>query len=83
MALLEALAEKVGQQQILTGAQISEKYQHDWSAEPAGLPVAVVRPGSTDEVSAILALCSAHGQKVVVQGGLTGLCGGANPKAEE
>jgi FAD/FMN-containing dehydrogenase len=68
---------------VLTGADISAKYQHDWSAETPGVPVAVVRPSSTEEVAAILRLCSAAGQSVVVQGGLSGLCGGGNPRANE
>ncbi len=68
---------------LLTGADISERYQHDWSSEPAGVPIAVARPGTVEEVSAIMKLCSERGQKVVVQGGLTGLCGGGNPRAQE
>jgi FAD/FMN-containing dehydrogenase len=68
---------------LLTGNDISERYQHDWSSEPAGIPIAVARPSSTAEVSAIMKLCSAHQQKVVVQGGLSGLCGGANPRTGE
>lgn len=68
---------------ILTGADISAKYQHDWSAETPGVPLAVVRPASTDEVAAVLRACCAAGQPVVVQGGLSGLCGGGNPRANE
>ena len=68
---------------VLTGADISAKYQHDWSAEAPGIPVAVVRPSSTDEVAAIMRVCSAANQPVVVQGGLSGLCGGGNPRANE
>lgn len=68
---------------VLTGTDISAKYQHDWSAEAPGIPVAVVRPTSTDEVAAIMRVCSAANQPVVVQGGLSGLCGGGNPRANE
>ena len=39
----------------------------------------VVRPGSTEEVSAILKICSETGTPVVPQGGNTGLLGGAVP----
>ena len=79
---LDQLQTQIGSP-LLTGADISERYQHDWSSEPAGVPIAVARPGSTLEVSAIMKLCSQHGQKVVVQGGLSGLCGGSNPRAGE
>ncbi|MGI9228579.1 MAG: FAD-binding oxidoreductase [Gammaproteobacteria bacterium] len=39
--------------------------------------IALVRPKTTEELSKIMALCHQHGQPVVVQGGLTGLVGGA------
>jgi FAD/FMN-containing dehydrogenase len=68
---------------VLLGSEISERYQHDWSSEAPGIPLAVVRPQSTAELSAILACCHAHNQPVVVQGGLSGLCGGGNPRAGE
>ena len=68
---------------LLTGIDTTARYQHDWSAEPPGVPLAVVRPATTEEVAAILSLCSECGQSVVVQGGLSGLCGGANPQNGE
>ena len=68
---------------LLTGTDISERYQHDWSSEAAGVPIAVARPASTAEVAAIMQVCSQHGQRVVVQGGLSGLCGGGNPRSGE
>ncbi len=81
-ALIASLQQAVSSP-VLTGTEISEKYQHDWSAEAPGVPIAVVRPSSTEEVAAIMRLCSAAGQPVVVQGGLSGLCGGGNPRANE
>ena len=68
---------------LLTGADISERYQHDWSSETPGIPLAVARPADTAEVAAILKLCNQHAQPVVVQGGLSGLCGGGNPRSGE
>ena len=51
--------------------------------EPRGLfrgrAACVVRPGSVQEVSAVLALCNATGTHVVPQGGNTGLVGGQIP----
>ena len=41
-----------------------------------GVAAAVVRPGSTDEVAKVLAICHAAGLGVVPQGGNTGLVGG-------
>ena len=47
------------------------------------MPVAVVRPSSTEDVATILRECGRAGQRVVIQGGLTGLAGGATPQAGE
>lgn len=68
---------------LLTGTDIGERYHHDWSCEAPGVPLAVARPASTEEVAAILRACHTAGQAVVIQGGLSGLCGGANPRADE
>jgi FAD/FMN-containing dehydrogenase len=43
----------------------------------------VVRPGSADEVAAVLRACRALGAAVVPQGGNTGLVGGSVPRAGE
>ncbi|HWJ06055.1 MAG TPA: FAD-binding oxidoreductase, partial [Steroidobacteraceae bacterium] len=44
---------------------------------------AIVRPGSTDEVSRVLAACHAAGQPVVTLGGLTGLVRGCEAGPDE
>ena len=80
---IEQLMRDLGPDIILTGPDISEKYHADSSGEIAHAPVAVVRPASTGQVSDILRICSSNNQKIVVQGGLTGLCGGAIPREEE
>ena len=80
---IRRLTKELGPDVILTGADISGKYHADSSGETAYPPVAVARPASTAQVSDILRICSAANQKVVVQGGLTGLCGGATPQEEE
>ena len=54
-------------------------YLTDWRNAYAGAAAAVVRPGSTDEVAAVMTLCHDAGVAVVPQGGNTGLCGGAVP----
>jgi FAD/FMN-containing dehydrogenase len=51
----------------------------DWRGAYSGTAAAVVRPGSTEEVAAVVALCRSAGVAVVPQGGNTGLCGGAVP----
>ena len=80
---IRQLKEELGLGVILTGPDISEKYHSDSSGGTAHAPVAVARPASTGQVSDILRICSSNNQKIVVQGGLTGLCGGATPREEE
>ncbi|HET7132611.1 MAG TPA: FAD-binding oxidoreductase, partial [Gammaproteobacteria bacterium] len=80
--LLAALERLLGQNAVLTGAAAT-RYHVDFSHENACAPLAVVRPASTDEVAAVLRACNAARQPVVVQGGLTGLAGGATPQRGE
>ena len=73
----------LGDGAVLSGADIGERYNVDYTGENPREPLAVVKPGSTEEVSAVLRACSESGQPVVVQGGLTGLAGGATPRTGE
>jgi FAD/FMN-containing dehydrogenase len=81
-ALIEQL-QAIADSDVLSGSSITEKYQHDWSADAPGIPGAVLRPATTEALSAILKCCHASDQPVVVQGGLTGLTGGGIPKPGE
>ena len=64
---------------IKTGEQIDEKHHVDWTFVNHCQPEAVLKPSTTEEVAAILRQCNNAQQPVVVQGGLTGLAGGATP----
>ena len=68
---------------IKTGEQIDEKHHVDWTFVDHCQPEAVLKPSTTDEVAAILRHCNNVQQPVVVQGGLTGLAGGATPSRGE
>ncbi len=68
---------------VLTGEQLGDKYSVDYTGENPHAPLAVVRPKTTEEVAAIMRACHAAAQPVVVQGGLTGLSGGATPRPGE
>lgn len=81
--LLDKLSALLGSENVLLGENISKRYWGDWSGFDAQSPIAVVRPGSTGDVSFILKSCFKVGQPVVVQGGLTGLCAGATPQLGE
>lgn len=63
----------------LEGAAIDERFLSDWSGLSIGRPAVVLRPKSTAEVSAILKQCHTAGRRITVQGGLTGVAGGAVP----
>lgn len=80
--LLDGLAEIVGQANVLTGEDVTLR----WDSYPPRSPMVarcIVRPGTTAEVSAILRLCHRHRAPVVPQGGCTGLVGGAVTRASD
>jgi FAD/FMN-containing dehydrogenase len=78
--LRDQLQQVVGQKGIISGPDLAERAVSYWDSSPT-TALALVRPGSTDEVSRILRLCSEHNQSVVVQGGLTGVVAGAVAEA--
>ena len=78
LALLAALRECVGEAQVLTDGDRSA-YEADWRKRWHGRSLAVVRPGSTAEVAAVLRACASHATPIVPQGGNTGLVGGGIP----
>jgi len=77
------LAEVVGAPHVSSGDAISPDYDHDECLTVVPVrPLAVARPGSTEEVSAILRLARAEHIPVVARGSGTGLSGAAVPTAE-
>ncbi len=54
-------------------------YTQDWGGKFQGRALAVVRPGNTTEVQAIVKLAARTKVALVPQGGNTGLCGGSTP----
>lgn len=66
---------------VSTASDVLEKHACDWSNVDRQRPLAVLRPRSVAEVSLALKTCNDLGLAVVPQGGLTGLAGGATPKA--
>ncbi len=82
--LLPALRAAVGARQVLThedsGADLSA-YEQDWRRRHRGRALAVVRPGNTQEVAAVVRACAQAGVTIVPQGGNTGLVVGSVPDA--
>ena len=81
--LLATLRAAVGERHCLTDPDLRATYETDWSRRFSGSALAVVRPGSTDEVAAVLRACAMEGVGVVPQGGNTGLVGGSVPRGGE
>lgn len=80
---LDALRAILGDDGILVGADVAARTTTDWSGERAVAPDAVLLPRTPEQVAQVLAICQRTGQAVAIQGGLTGLAGGANPKTTE
>jgi len=83
MPLLESLRDIVGERHCLTDASLRASYETDWTRRYGGHALAVVRPGSVDEVASVLRACTDAGAAVVPQGGNTGLVGGSVPRGGE
>ncbi len=77
--LLRAFTDVVGRAHVITDPEVVASYSVDWTGRFCGSTPAVVRPGSADEVAAVVALCREHGVAVVPQGGNTGMVGGGVP----
>jgi FAD/FMN-containing dehydrogenase len=82
--LLLTLRALLGDAQVLThedpAADLSA-YEQDWRRRHLGRALAVVRPGSTEEVAAVVRACAAARVSIVPQGGNTGLVVGSVPDA--
>src|SRR5688500_20160834 len=79
MTLQERFANIVGAAHVLTAAPDTKPYLTDWRRQYSGSAECVVRPGSTEEVAAVVAVCAREGVAIVPQGGNTGLVGGSVP----
>lgn len=77
--LLQDLEKVVGEAGLVRDEQRLQSYLSDWRNAYRGKAALVVRPASTEQVAAVVRLCSAAGVALVPQGGNTGLCGGSIP----
>jgi len=78
-ALIDSLREIVGTPHCLSAHHDMAPFLTDWRGRYTGTAQAVVFPGDTAEVSAVVRTCVDSGVPIVPQGGNTGLCGGATP----
>jgi len=76
--LLDTLRATVGAAHVLAEGDLAA-WEQDWRRRARGKALAVVRPGSTAEVAAVVRACAAAGHSIVPQGGNTGLSVGSTP----
>jgi len=79
MSSLDDLRTVLDPAAIVTDPQTMAPHLTDWRGKHRGAALALLRPRTVEEVSAILRWASATRTPVVPQGGNTGLSGGATP----
>lgn len=82
-ALIERLSAIVGAAYVTTDADVLDGRSTDYTGRYRGHASALVRPGSTDEVAAVLRECRAAAADVTVQGGRTSLVAGTVPEHDD
>lgn len=78
---IKALSKVVGAEYVLAGLSAAA-YCKDQRGNYSGEALAVVLPSDTQQVSAIVTLCTSHHIALVPQGGNTSLCGASVPLAD-
>ncbi|HZW22120.1 FAD-binding oxidoreductase [Noviherbaspirillum sp.] len=78
-AFLEKCRAAIGDGHVLTAEADMAGYLTDWRRRFTGKALAVVKPGNTEQVAAIVHLCNEYRVPVVPQGGNTGLVLGSVP----
>ena len=80
--LIEAIRGVVGDRGLLTDPSDTASASEDWRRLYKGRTPAVIRPGTTGELAAIVRLCAEACVPIVAQGGNTSMVGGAVPNAD-
>jgi FAD/FMN-containing dehydrogenase len=76
---VKELVDVVGPEHVLVDPDLRASYETDWTGRFSGTALCVVRPGTTEEVAAVVRACASAGLRITVQGGNTGLVGGGVP----
>ncbi len=80
--IIEGLARLVAPEALITAEDEMRPYEADALTAFRKMPLAVVLPSTTEEVSAVLAFCSRAGVPVVPRGAGTSLVGGSTPQED-
>ncbi|MCX6482746.1 MAG: FAD-binding oxidoreductase [Mycobacterium sp.] len=81
--MTDHLAAIVGAEHLSIDPAVLATRATDWTGRYRGTASALVRPGSADEVAAVLRTCRDAGICVTVQGGCTSLVAGTVPEHED
>jgi len=79
--LATVLRERCGPDGWLEADEIADRLI-DFRGVFVGTALGLARPAATDEVAAVVRTCAEHGASIVIQGGNTGLSGGAIPTGD-
>lgn len=80
---IKFFTELLGPHRIIEGESELEGHNTDWLDTVRGASSVLLKPKTTEEVSAILSYCNQHRLAVCPQGGNTGLVGGSVPVFDE
>ena len=80
--IVAGLAAILGDEHVIAAEDERRAYETDALTAYRAVPLAVVLPGSTEEVSAVLRFLGGQGVKVVARGAGTSLSGGALPSED-
>jgi glycolate oxidase len=80
--IVEGLSRLVAREALIVTEDERRAFETDGLTAYRQVPLAVVLPSSTDEVSVIMRFCNENGVRVVARGAGTSLCGGAIPQAD-
>ena len=73
--IVAELERLLGADAVIRSSELRSRARNFWDPAPLEA-LALVRPRTTAQISAVLKLCHAHGQRVVTHGGRTGVCDG-------
>ena len=78
-AFLDEAQAALGPRGFTLDPDLVEPWLTDWRGRFHGRACAMASPATTQELSALVRLCGAHGVPIVPQGGNSGMVGGATP----
>ena len=80
--IIQQLGEALGPDGFVDSERLRGRATSYWDSSPTQARC-LLRPTSTEQLSAIMKICHEHGQSVVMQGGLTGIVEGALSTADD